>query len=86
MLQKIGKDGMGVHGHVAEDIMEDIRFGNVSEGFAAPQPGGRRKLPGRQHGKERVWRKEAAHGGSPPATPRPKPLIHIGQVRNEIGS
>ena len=86
MLQEIGKDGMGVHGNVAEDIVEDIRLGNVGERFPAPQPGGGGKLPGRQHGKERVGRKKAADGGSAPATSRPKPLIHIGQVGNQIGS
>ena len=86
MLQEIGKDRMGVHGNVAEDVVEDIRFGNVGQRFPAPQPGGGGELPGREHGKERVRRKKAAHRGSSPATPGPKPLIHIGQVGNQIGS
>jgi hypothetical protein len=86
MLQKIGKDRMGMHGYVTKDIMEDIGLGNVSERLPATQPRGGRKLPGRQHGKECVRRKEATHRSSPPATSRPKPLIHIGQVGDEIGS
>ncbi len=86
MLQEVGKDRMGVHGNVAEDIVEDIRFGNVGERFPAPQPGGGGKLPGREHGKKGVGRKKTAYRRGSPATPRPKPLIHIGQIGNQIGS
>src|ERR1700733_14163890 len=80
MLQEIGKYRVGVHGNVAEDVMEDIRLGDVLKRFPAPQPGSSRELPGRKHGKEGVRRQKTAHGGSSPATPGPKPLIHLGQV------
>ena len=77
---------MGVHGNVAEDVMEDIRFGDVLKRFPAPQPGGGRELPGSKHGKEGVRRQKTAHRGGSPATPGPKPLIHLGQIGDQVGS
>jgi hypothetical protein len=77
---------MGVHGNVAEDVMEDIGLGDVLKRFPAPQPSRSRELPGGKHGKEGLWRQKTAHGGSSPATPGPKPLIHLGQVWDQVGS
>src|SRR5271154_6523461 len=42
--QEIGENRVGVHGNVAEDVVEDVRLRRVFEGVAAAQPGGGGKL------------------------------------------
>jgi hypothetical protein len=58
---------MGVHGHVAEDVVKDVGFGGVFERVAAAQPGGGGKAARGQHLKEGGRGHEAADGGGIPA-------------------
>ena len=47
-LQEVRKDRMRMQGHVAEDIVEDVGFGNVVERFGGANRDGGGKAPFRE--------------------------------------
>lgn len=66
-FEKVGEDGVGVHGDVAEDVVEDVRFRGVLHRVAGAEPGGGGEHAGGEHLEEGVCGEEAADGGGLPA-------------------
>src|SRR5215469_15666558 len=70
VLQEIGENGMRVHRHVPEDIVENIRLGRVFERIAAAKPGRSGKHARVEHLEKRVAWQKPAHGRGAPSSPR----------------
>ena len=84
VLQEVGEDRMGVHGHVPEDVMEDVGLGGVFERVAAAQPGGSGKLARGEHLEEGVGRQEAADGRGVPAGAWTEALVDLGEIGDGV--
>src|SRR5579871_6380254 len=61
---------MGVHGDVAEDVVEDVGLGGVLHGVARAKPGCRGEHSRCKHLEEGVGREEAAYWCGLPASAR----------------
>jgi hypothetical protein len=66
-FEEVGKDGMGVHGDVAEDVVKDVGLRGVLHGFPGAEPGGGGEHAGGEHLEEGGGGEEAADGGGLPA-------------------
>src|SRR5271163_4703943 len=84
LLEKVSENRMSMHGHVAEDVVEDVGLGGVFERLAAAQPGGGRKTPRRQHLKKSIGRQKSADRCRVPTGLRLQPPVHLGQIRDRI--
>jgi len=82
VLEKIREDGIRVERHVAKNVVEDVRLGQVIQ--LAPLSDGdrRRKLPERQALKKALGRDVARHRNGFPASRRSEPAIHFGEIGN----
>jgi hypothetical protein len=83
-FEKICKDGVGVHGDMAEDIVEDVRLRSVLHGVAGSEPGGGREHSGAKHLEEGIGGEEAADRCGLPACARLKERADLGQVRQLV--
>jgi hypothetical protein len=83
-FEKIGKDGVGVHGDVAEDVVEDVRFRGVLHGVARAEPSGRGEHAGGEHLEEGVGGEKAADRGGLPAGARLEEGADLGEVRELV--
>ena len=83
-LQKVGKDRMRVHGHVAEDIVEDVRLRRVFERLAGAQRGGGGKAPRCDHFKESRAGQVARDRGCVPAGARRQQGVHLSQIGDDV--
>src|SRR5580700_632943 len=72
---------MGMHGHVPENVMKNVRFRDVFKRITATQPRRGGKLSRREHFKEGLGGKEAANRCGAPSGPRSKYRTY----RREIG-
>ena len=84
LLEEIGKDGMGVHGDVSEDVVEDVGLGRVFERVAAAQPGGGGKLTRGEHLEEGVGRQKAADRRGVPAGAWAEALVDLGEIGDGV--
>ncbi len=66
-LEELRKHRIGVQRHVAEDIVEDVRLGQVVEFVWRANRDRRRELPLRKAGKEALGRQVPGHGAALPA-------------------
>ena len=66
-LEEVSKDGMCVHGDVAEDVVEDIGLWSVFHCVSRAEPGGGWKHARGEHLEEGVGREEAADWSGLPA-------------------
>jgi hypothetical protein len=83
-LEEIGEDGVGVQWHVAEHVMEDVRFREIVELVHRPNRDGRRKNPLCQAVEELVGGDEAANRlGAPPCALREDP-VHVMEIGHGI--
>ena len=79
-FEKVGEDGVGMHGDVAEDVVEDVGFRGVLHGVARAEPGGSGKHAGGEHLEEGVGRQEAADGSGLPASAGLEKSADLGEV------
>src|SRR5580700_8645226 len=61
-LKEVAEDGVGVHGDVAEDVVEDVRFGGVFHGLACAEPCGGGEHASGEHLEEGIAGKKATDG------------------------
>src|SRR6266436_6458795 len=84
MLQEICKYRMRMHRHVSEDIMKNVRLGNIGQRIAASQPGRCWKHARFEHFKKRVAGKESADCRGTPASPGLEPLRYLAKIWQTI--
>ena len=83
-LQEIRKDRMRVQRHVAKDVVEDIRLGDVIERARRADRDGGRKASPRERLEEQLRFQEALDGDSPPSGLRFETSVHLVEVRNAV--
>src|SRR5579863_5023071 len=75
---------MRVHRNVPEDIVKNVRLGNVFERIVAAQPGSGRKLASREHLKKSFARKKTAHWRCAPPGSGPDSIADRVKIRQPI--
>lgn len=84
VLEEVGENGVGMHGDVSEDVVEDVRLGRVFEGVAGANVGGSRKFARGEHLEEGVGRQESADGCGVPAGARREALVDLGEIGDQV--
>ena len=83
-LEKVREDGVGVHGDVAEDVVEDVGLGGVLHGVAGAEPGGGGEHARGEHLEEGVGREEATDGRRLPAGSGLQERANLGEIRQLV--
>ena len=81
---EVGEGGVGQHGAVAEDLVEDVGLLQVVELVPAADEGGHRKLAISEQGKEAIEGDERGHGGHRPAGGGGQGGVDLPQLRDAI--
>ena len=84
VLEEVSEDGVGVHGDMAEDVVEDIGLGCVFHGVAGAQPCGGGEHARGEHLEEGVGREETADGRGLPAGTGLETGTDLGEVREFV--
>ncbi len=79
-FEEVCEDGVGVHGDVAEDVVEDVRLWGIFHRVARTEPGGRGKHAGSEHLEEGVGREEATDRGGLPAGSGLQKRADLGEI------
>jgi hypothetical protein len=80
----IGEGGLGMHGNVAGEVVEDIRFGKVIEAVGTADGDGGGELAAAETIEEQIRRHVSADGFSVEAGQRPEALIDLVEARHEV--
>jgi len=84
-LEEVSEDGVGVHGDVSEDVMEDVGFGKILELFHIANDGGGGKAAVGEALEKKMSVKEAVDGDGGPSGERLQALVHESEVRDGGG-